>query len=234
MLTNVIKLWKQILKLASISTDKGELTYDGELEVGKEVYVEKDGEYVAAEDGEYATEEKVIVVADGKISEIKDKEEEPKEDEPVVEEPAQLSAEEKFNAKRIEMAASYQTVQENIYKALDADGVWAYILENTDDYAIVSVWEDNSEKLYKYNISVAEDGAVSLGEREEVKVQYVPVNAPAEEESEEDVALQEANARIAELESQIELQKKQLEMSVDEPAKEKVKQVANEDTRLYR
>ena len=56
-------------------TDKGELLWDGEedLKAGDSVYVERDGERVAAPDGDYRTEDgKVIRVADGKVSEIVD------------------------------------------------------------------------------------------------------------------------------------------------------------------
>ena len=56
-------------------TDKGELLWDGEedLKAGDSVYVERDGERVAAPDGDYRTEDgKVIRVADGRVSEIVD------------------------------------------------------------------------------------------------------------------------------------------------------------------
>lgn len=70
-----LMLRKVLLTCASIQTDKGELLYDGELEVGTEVFIQNaEGEIVPAGDGEYETEEKVIVVADGKVSEIRDKE----------------------------------------------------------------------------------------------------------------------------------------------------------------
>ena len=72
MLEKVIKLWKQILNLAEIATDKAVLIIDGELVEGAEVFVEQDGEYVPASDGEYAVEDgRVIVVAEGKVAEIR-------------------------------------------------------------------------------------------------------------------------------------------------------------------
>lgn len=71
---NVLKLWKTLLKLAEIDTDKAKLIVESEIAEGVEVFVEKDGEYAPAEDGEYETEDKVIVVADGKIAEIREKE----------------------------------------------------------------------------------------------------------------------------------------------------------------
>lgn len=63
------------LELGRVSTDKGELVYDGELAVGIEVFVEdENGELQPAPDGEYATENSVITVKEGKVAEIKENE----------------------------------------------------------------------------------------------------------------------------------------------------------------
>lgn len=68
------------LQAGKVATDKGELIYEGdELVEGAEVFIEKvdeegNTELVPAEDGEYVAEDKVIVVAGGKVSEIRDKE----------------------------------------------------------------------------------------------------------------------------------------------------------------
>ena len=62
-------------KMGKIATDKGDLLYDGEedLKEGDAVFVEKDGENVPAEDGDYTTEDgKVIKVVDGKVASITD------------------------------------------------------------------------------------------------------------------------------------------------------------------
>lgn len=82
--TKLFKLAKMILNLASVSTDKGELNYDGSLEVGTEVFVtDENGDFVPAADGEYITDDNsVIIVAEGKVSEIKPENE-------VIEAPAQ-------------------------------------------------------------------------------------------------------------------------------------------------
>ena len=77
---NVLKLWKQMLQLAEIETDKAKLIVESELAEGVEVFVEQEGEFVPAEDGEYATEDKIIVVAEGKVVEIRDKEEQKPEE----------------------------------------------------------------------------------------------------------------------------------------------------------
>lgn len=87
-----MKLAKMLLQMATIKTDKAILEYDGEeMAVDVAVYVvDENGERTVAEDGEYVTEEgKTIVVADGKVAEIKEKEEEeekPTEEEEVTEE----------------------------------------------------------------------------------------------------------------------------------------------------
>ena len=73
---NRLKLAKLLLKFAEVETDKGLLTYEGELVVGNEVFIEKDGELIPAEDGEYVAVDKTIVVKDGKIAEIVMKEDE--------------------------------------------------------------------------------------------------------------------------------------------------------------
>lgn len=75
--TKLFKLAKMLLNLASISTDKAELNYDGTLEVGTEVFVtDENGDFVPAADGDYITEDNTtIVVADGKVAEIKPAEE---------------------------------------------------------------------------------------------------------------------------------------------------------------
>ena len=62
-------------EMGKVATDKGDLLYDGEedLKEGDVVFVEKDGENVPAEDGDYTTEDgKVIKVVDGKVASITD------------------------------------------------------------------------------------------------------------------------------------------------------------------
>lgn len=72
-------LAKIVSKFTQTTTDKGVLTYEGELEVGKDVYfIEPDGEITDADDGEYKMEDgTVIVVAESKIAEIRKPEETP-------------------------------------------------------------------------------------------------------------------------------------------------------------
>ena len=71
-------LLKAFAEFANVTTDKGILAWDGDddLKVGDAVYIEDaEGNRTPAEDGDYKTDDnKTIVVADGKVSEIKDPE----------------------------------------------------------------------------------------------------------------------------------------------------------------
>lgn len=70
------RLAKMLVEMGNITTDKGVLAWDGDedLKAGDSVYVEDaEGNRAPAADGDYTTEDgKVIVVADGKVSEIRD------------------------------------------------------------------------------------------------------------------------------------------------------------------
>lgn len=66
----LLKLAKMVMQFAELQSDKGTLTFDGELAVGTEVYIEVDGEFQPAQDGEYMTETQKITVKDGKVEEI--------------------------------------------------------------------------------------------------------------------------------------------------------------------
>lgn len=129
-----------LTKLGEVKTDKAVLTYDGdgELEVGMEVFVETEAddtiEYMHPEDGEYLAEDgRTIVIKDGFVEEIKEKEmvdepmepatepttenmEEPMEPttEPVTEEPAEptFDAEAAYNELVAEMQAMKEELQE--------------------------------------------------------------------------------------------------------------------------
>lgn len=80
----LIKLAKLVMKFATLLTDKAELIYNGDVEVGVEVFIEDEaGEIVPAADGDYTAEDMVITVAEGVITEVKPVEE--------PEEPAELA-----------------------------------------------------------------------------------------------------------------------------------------------
>ena len=78
------KIKALLMQYAAVSTDKGNLIYNTDmLEVGSEVFVEdENGENVPAADGEYMLEDgRTVVVVEGKVTEIKEKEEAPAEPE---------------------------------------------------------------------------------------------------------------------------------------------------------
>lgn len=103
-------LFKSIFtQFGSVVSDEGQQIIweqDGELAEGYEVYMEQEDEngelqYVPVPDGEYKVEDKIIVIADGKVSEIKEEttvepEEKPAEMEetPAAEAPADPTTEE--------------------------------------------------------------------------------------------------------------------------------------------
>ena len=66
-----LKLAKMLSKFAEVTTDKGVLICDGEMVIGKEVFlVDADGEYVSAPDGDYIAGETTYKVMDGVIAEV--------------------------------------------------------------------------------------------------------------------------------------------------------------------
>ena len=226
MITNkLLRLAKALLSLSQTETDKGTLIAESEIAVGVEVFIEdENGEMVAAPDGDYTTDDKVITVVEGKVTEIKDKEKDVTEpiEEPKPEETVELSAQEKFKNKCIEKFATYQEIQSNIYKAFEKDGKYIYIMENTDDYVIVEEWFEDSYKYFKYTISIAENGDVTVDMNGiEVKTVWVAVETTEPETDEEK---EELKSQIAELKSQIAEKDKLLSKSVAKLAKEEKKE----------
>ena len=79
-MNKLYKMAKTILKLESIPTDKETLVIQGELEVGKPVFVETEEGPIDAPDGEYTLEDGTIVVVEGGvIAELRPVEEKPEE-----------------------------------------------------------------------------------------------------------------------------------------------------------
>lgn len=80
-----LKLAKMLnIKFESVTTDKAVLHYDGELEVGSEVFeYDEEGNLLIPDDGVYETEDKTITVEDGIVTAIEDKVEEEPVEEPV-------------------------------------------------------------------------------------------------------------------------------------------------------
>lgn len=112
--SKLLKLARMVMNLSEIKTNKGELISETVIEVGSEVFIEDANDMlVPAPDGEYVTQDEVtIVVADGKVVEIREKEteeapveeqpvEEPLAEEPVEEQPVEEPAQPDEKDKRI-------------------------------------------------------------------------------------------------------------------------------------
>ena len=179
-----------------ITSDKGVLDIQkagDEIAVGDTaVIVDEEGVESQAESGEYLlTDNRVLVIEDGKITEIKDKkEEEPAEEEQPEEENAEK---ESFMKQKGEFEESYDEKTRKIADAIRSMGFDAWVVEAADDYAIVEVWADGGVKHYRFAISWDEEGNAVVGEMTEVEQEYVPVEEekPVEPAPEEPAAEEE-------------------------------------------
>lgn len=67
----LFQLARMVMKFAEVVTDKGTLI--GELEVGTDVQIiTEEGNLEAAPDGEYTADDKIYVIAEGKVTEVKE------------------------------------------------------------------------------------------------------------------------------------------------------------------
>ena len=179
-------------EMGKVATDKGDLLYDGEadLKEGDSVFVEKDGENVPAEDGDYTTEDgKVIKVVDGKVDSITDP---AAEVAPTDANAVKAKAVAKYAKVRQAYAESYNEKEQKMYDAIIAayPESYPYSVDAGDDYCVADMYDEESQsfKLFRFSVTWSEDGSCTLGEKEEVKWQIVPKDAksawdaPSEEE----------------------------------------------------
>lgn len=165
-----------------ITSDKGVLSIGKageEIAVGDTVMaVDEEGVESQVENGDYIlTDGTILKVNDGKIAEIV----EPEKEEVEVEEEAP-AANEEFSKVCAEKFESYEERERKIYEAIrDQKGVNGWLVEAGDDYAVICIWNGDSEKNYRYPYTVAEDGAIVVGDGEEVKLEseFVPVEEEA-------------------------------------------------------
>jgi septal ring factor EnvC (AmiA/AmiB activator) len=121
---------KKLLKLASmlsltkeIKTDEGAvLLIAGDVALGEEVFVtDESGNMVPAPDGTYTSEGKIIVVAAGKITEVKDAETAPADEEKPAEETAPKTEETEEEKPAEEETPSEETEDVEALKARIAE-----------------------------------------------------------------------------------------------------------------
>lgn len=170
----------------SKSTDKGTLRWEGEedLKAGDEVFTEdEEGNRTPAADGDYKTEDgKVIVVVDGKVSEIKDDD-------------SQVATEDEERAQRYARirGAFEESYDDKTRRIMDAIGAevghhnW-YLRTAGDDFAIIDEWDkDWVDHFFRYSVTWNEDGTANVADRTEVKEMFVPIDYedPFEKEAEE-------------------------------------------------
>ena len=167
-----LALQRLLVEYTALTTDKGILYFEEDnIKTDIQVYLEdENGDKQVAESGVYETETQTITVEAGRVKEIIEK----TTDEEMTDE--KTKKKEAFEAQKMNFEATYQEIQRNIYNALDKAHIYCYIVENTNEYVIVSVWDEaeGTDKLFKYNITVDEDGKVTLGDGFEVRIEYTP------------------------------------------------------------
>lgn len=187
-MSKLTKFVKSLMKFGEISTDKGNLYWDGdgEIAVDVEVFVDgEDGEKIIAEDGEYKVgEDKIIVVVEGKVSEIKDVE---------VKEEVEVSAsKQKFEKIKSAFEETYQDKENKIIGAIRAKGFDCWLIEASDEFAVVEVWNDATGDYIHYKFPITWDGEEPIvGDPQEVKSEYVPVNENIPADSAETTVVEE-------------------------------------------
>ena len=187
-------------EFGKVNTDKGELQWDGDedLKAGDAVYVEQDGERVAAPDGDYVTEDdKVITVKDGVVEEIADSK-------------AEVAARRMRQAFELSYNDKFRKIAEAVRKKTGDDD--SYVIDAGDNFAVYSAYDEETE-IYKYfRVSLKWDGdeVEITGEPTEVKQAFVPL----------DYDYDKAVAETTNLRKQVATLKKQ---PLAKPAKEVVK-----------
>lgn len=176
----------------TVTSDKGTLKWDGDeaIKVGDVVsIVAEDGTESSAADGEYVTAELKIEIKGGAVESIEALEKDEKKettDEEIVEE-------NNFAKKRVEaFELSYNEREKKIYDAIGeklGKDTYFYIPEAGDNYAIVVVYDDDyNEKTYRYELEWDGEEVKVVGDAQEVKSAYIPVDeeAPMKEETKEE------------------------------------------------
>lgn len=185
----------------TINTDKGVLSYEGELAVGTDVTVAgENGEEVEAPDGEYIAEDgRTIVVADGKVTEIKDAAPAPQ---PQVNTRMQRVAE----AFSLSYNEKYKKIEDALVRSgRDFSSFW--ISEAGDDFVVIETWDDyNKQHYFRYNVDWDANGDAIVSNPVEVIEAFVtPEEKAAAEENFSRVQQERdsAQARVTELEAQV-------------------------------
>lgn len=143
--SKLLKLARMVMHLSEVKTNKGELISETVIEVGSEVFIEDANDMlVAAPDGEYVTQDEVtLVVADGKVVEIREKEteeapveeqpvEEPLAEEPVEEQPVEEAEPDEKDAEIAKLQAQIEELNSIIAEKDEEIGRLKAELEKSD------------------------------------------------------------------------------------------------------
>ena len=141
--SKLLKLARMVMNLSQIKTNKGELISETVIEVGSEVFIEDVNDMlVPAPDGEYVTQDEVtLVVADGKVVEIREKEteEQPTEElpkqpveEPLAEEPVEEAEPDEKDAEIAKLQAQIEELNSIIAEKDEEIGRLKAELEKSD------------------------------------------------------------------------------------------------------
>ena len=249
---NKIKAMLQsvLAQFAKLSTDKGLLTTaDDEIVVGSVMMiVDDEGNESKPEDGEYKSDEGMVyVIADGKVTEIKEvAEEAPQESEEAEEEKPQ-----NFSLMH-RMAVAFESFlekEDKIRAGLVAKGIEGWLVDAGDDFVVVGVWQEDAmqDKFWKYGVSWDEEGNAVIGDGIEVKSEFVPVESNVEPEPEVEAEAETTEETFEEeqpaeepaepIEEQPEVEPEAEEQPAEEPEPEvdpKDEQIANLQAELAR
>ena len=176
----------------TVTSDKGTLKWDGDeaIKVGDVVsIVAEDGTETSAEDGEYVTADLKIEIKNGAVESIEALEKDEKNESTNKEN----VEEDNFAKKRVEaFELSYNERQRKIYDAIKeklGKDVYFYMPEAGDNYAIIVIYDDDyNEKTYRYELEWDGEEVKVVGDAQEVKSAYIPVDeeAPMKEKTKEE------------------------------------------------
>lgn len=206
----------------SVVTDKGTLQFDEELKEGVTVrIVDEEGNESVPEDGEYYLGDedgRTVVVESGVVKEIKVKEETTEEVE--TEETYSEADIKKQKFQKIVEAfdESYAEREEKIIAAIRTAGYDGWLTEAGDDFAVIEVWDELTMDYKHYRFSISWEGdEVVVGDYEEVKPAYVPVEENVAETSEEVREEEDYASQITALKAEIEEYKAKIAELEDTP-----------------
>lgn len=221
----------------TVTSDKGTLKWDGDeaIKVGDVVtIVAEDGSETSAEDGEYLTAELKIEIKNGAVESIEAIEMDEKKETPDEE----IVNEDNFAKKRVEaFELSYNERERKIYDAIKeklGKDTYFYIPESGDNYAIVSIYdEDGTEKTYRYELEWDGDNVKVVGDAQEVKSAYIPVDeeAPMKEETKEEGFAEEEEKPVEEkpVEEKVEVVKEEVK---EDDTEERLKAIEDRLTKI--